>query len=193
MDLFQPYSQRTKRRKIAAEVSKIMTEVNSSNLDLQLSVTNSNSLCSKCCDDNFESMCVENEEMREFHLEKDGLMNQLIEDYTPADTASDQTEFSTFDFDLDYPEWEPRLVCDVKSDSDDELPVNENERSMQEKLADWAIKFNISRDALSALLCDLQTAIPGLPKDARTVLRTLKTVDTKTVAGGEYFYFGVQY
>jgi len=138
-------------------------------------------------------MCVENEEMREFHLEKDGLMNQLIEDYTPADTASDQTEFSTFDFDLDYPEWEPRLVCDVKSDSDDELPVNENERSMQEKLADWAIKFNISRDALSALLCDLQTAIPGLPKDARTVLRTLKTVDTKTVAGGEYFYFGVEY
>ena len=48
-------------------------------------------------------------------------------------------------------------------------------------------------EVLSALLCDLQTSIPGLPRDARTVLRTVKKVDTKTVAGGEYYYFGVHY
>jgi hypothetical protein len=40
-----------------------------------------------------------------------------------------------------------RSVGDFRSDSEDELQMTENECSIQEKLADWAIKYNISHDA----------------------------------------------
>ena len=47
---------------------------------------------------------------------------------------------------------------------------------------------------LCLIYCNvLYPSIPDLPKDARTLLRTERSFETKTVAGGYYYYFGLKY
>ena len=55
------------------------------------------------------------------------------------------------------------------------------------------MSFNISHTALSDLLQTLKPHHPELPKDARTLLRTKRHSEIKTLSGGEYYYFGVAY
>ena len=78
-------------------------------------------------------------------------------------------------------EWKTRAVDDMSSDDDDDdgdtdnsdLRPQRDEVNIRDKLADWAVMFNISQSALSKLLEVLQTVgIEGLPKDARTLLCT---------------------
>lgn len=73
----------------------------------------------------------------------------------------------------------------------DTASSNDDCNSIIKQLAQWATKFNISQLALSALLQILRNADVDVPKDARTVMCTPKTVDIANVAGGSYFYFGI--
>ena len=75
-------------------------------------------------------------------------------------------------------------------DSSDEDYDNEN---LPRKLASWAISFNISHAALNSLLPMLQESALSLPKDSRTLLRIQKNIDIRDIAGGEYYYFSLQY
>lgn len=59
-------------------------------------------------------------------------------------------------------------------------------------LAGWAVSYGISLIALSALLALLRIHFPSLPKDARTLLRTSGSKRPHMVAGGQFYYFGVQ-
>jgi hypothetical protein len=137
MEPFECYSKRTKRRKIAAKVSKILIDVNNSNVNHQLSVFSSDFPVSGSASNSpggnshiaFEDNCVENIELAlanemldchesvfgavensvisEINFEENGLTNQAIQHSNFDDTDNDETEFSTFDDDLDCLEWEP--------------------------------------------------------------------------------------
>ena len=95
--------------------------------------------------------------------------------------------FETSEF-LDKCDWEPRLVDD--SDSSDS---DSNAESIREKLAVWATNHNPSHNMLTDLLHILRTCSLDVPCDARTLLNTDRSIETKIVAGGEYYYFGLSY
>ena len=68
-----------------------------------------------------------------------------------------------------------------------------DEFNITEELARWAVSNNISYKATTDLLKVLQHGIPDLPNDCRTLLWTNKIIKCTTLAGGDYFYFGMQY
>ena len=91
------------------------------------------------------------------------------------------------------------------SDDEDQLIDDANaaegtkkrELTPAEKLAVWALMFHISHDALGGLLNVLRNLVPDveLPKDPRTVLRTVTTKTTAPritdVSDGQYYHFGL--
>ena len=60
-----------------------------------------------------------------------------------------------------------------------------------ERLSKWAVRFNISLVALTALLCVLRVYHPDLPRDAQTVLKTQTQYSIHRQAGGLYHYRGI--
>jgi len=120
----------------------------------------------------------------------------------PADLFSEEHSLSqdyNFD-DGDIPDDCAEWIPSVANDSGDECDGSSAcgvELSDKDKLVQWAVKYNISQDALSALLVVLQSydtsQINNLPKDSRTLLSTERHVDIGQKAGGDYYYFGVQY
>lgn len=97
------------------------------------------------------------------------------------------------DFDL----WVPRGLND---DSDDECDVSETTEvraSIRDELAQWTVRYNVSQTALSALLAILKTCdtseITNLPKDARTLRSIDRHINIRHNAGGDYYYFGIEY
>ena len=63
--------------------------------------------------------------------------------------------------------------------------------SLRQKLAEWAIKFNIAQAAVKTLLAILKPLAPKLPDDPRTLLSTPKSYDSKKVGDGYYHHFGI--
>lgn len=63
--------------------------------------------------------------------------------------------------------------------------------SLQEELCVWASQNNVTRQALISLLDLLRKVGHDLPKDARTVLQTPRSVVTVEKCGGKYSYFGL--
>jgi hypothetical protein len=82
---------------------------------------------------------------------------------------------------------------EVEDSDDDNEELTSNETLLHDRLANWAVAFNISHAALSDLLCILQPLNLDLPKDARTLLQTCREVQTISLAGGDYYYFGVRF
>ncbi|KAB0790333.1 hypothetical protein PPYR_04728 [Photinus pyralis] len=69
---------------------------------------------------------------------------------------------------------------------------NEAEKHIKFKLANWALKYNISNVATTDLLKLLHDHInEPLPLDARTLLNTTRNVSTECVHPGEYYHFGL--
>lgn len=77
------------------------------------------------------------------------------------------------------------------TDSDTDAMDNDSKESIKNRLAEWAILFNIPHFALSSLLCILRDADLNVPKDPRTLLGTPRHTDVKEIAGGSYHYFGI--
>lgn len=76
------------------------------------------------------------------------------------------------------------------SDSDSE-DVGISEPSLTEMLSNWAIHYGITLVAITALLAILKVYHPDLPKDARSLMKTKRTLVVKEKANGQYFYFGI--
>ena len=60
-----------------------------------------------------------------------------------------------------------------------------------ESLSKWAVRFNISHVALCALLIILKANKLDIPLEARILLATPKKSEIITVAGGQYYHFGI--
>ncbi len=61
-----------------------------------------------------------------------------------------------------------------------------------DQLAKWATESKLTRSCVNNLLEILRQTHPDLPKDARTLLQTPRSVDTMDKCGGKYSYFGLE-
>jgi len=76
-----------------------------------------------------------------------------------------------------------------ESESDD----RGNIESLRDSLAEWAMQFNVPKNAVTALLKLLSRYHVDLPQDARTLQRTPRShVISSLAGGGQYVHFGVQ-
>lgn len=80
------------------------------------------------------------------------------------------------------------------SESDAEGAQASTDYTFMQGLAKWAVKSQISREYLNNLLCLLRKSghFGFIPKDARTLLQTPKSVTAIRKCGGEYIYFGLK-
>lgn len=78
--------------------------------------------------------------------------------------------------------------------SDDSNATNENDsESLQNQLAEWAIKNSIRQHALRSLVSILNPFVKEtLPKDPRTMLNTPKTIAMIPMGRGKYWHFGLE-
>ena len=196
---FRPCSDRTKRRRVANRVSNLLAKLNEgeacedphsdcNNIAVQNDIESNNNGYSSVIgiqsdQDDISGECTYRQD------------NAFGEEQTDVDSDAEFqneniTEADVYD---DCSEWQART--DIKDSSDDDADERELDADdmLQDQLQDWAITYGISQNALSGLLHILQPSHPNLPKDARSILQTRRKVDTKLVAGGEYYYFGVQY
>lgn len=211
MSVLSCSSYRTKRRRIAAAVSNLIAEAqaedSTGNADVQ-AVANYSSILSQ---NHYDTVHPDNSEknLLDYVTEEKQKERQVFGvGYTLTDQHVEWDAEQRFDLDdSDYSlhkdavmapisapgkgdcdfqqifldensEWTARQMCDSDDDCDAESAP------LRDKLADWAVTYNISLVSLSALLSILQPSLPDLPKDARTLLRTNRLVEIKTVAGG---------
>ena len=82
-----------------------------------------------------------------------------------------------------------------ESDSDSEhfSDAAEDSGSIVRDLAEWAVKYNISLSATGSLLSALRPHLPGLPKDARTLMKTPTGMryTVRSISGGEYCHLSL--
>ncbi|XP_031330642.1 uncharacterized protein LOC116161619 isoform X2 [Photinus pyralis] len=68
----------------------------------------------------------------------------------------------------------------------------ENELDYTSKLRQWALEENISHKSLNKLLVLQREHNLTVPKDARSLLRTPRTVAMKKLGSGQFYYFGIK-
>ena len=94
-------------------------------------------------------------------------------------------------------EWVYRYFDSDEENENDTCKISNEEvneiTSIQDDLAKWATNYNVSQSPVLELLSILQKNGLDVPKDARTLLHSKRKIETSTVAGGEYFYFGLKY
>ena len=206
----QSCSYRTKRKKILSSVCEILDQLkNEENCSTQ-------SLALRSCPSAVKDSAIIHNDAQVHSVVSDVVDNHVLDNIAcqPLTSSSNIVEhtgsdhdctvdlydnqpmmdYDQYEFDLDLAEWQVRSVCDGISDNDDNCSdASVGPISLRDTLADWAVTHNESHAALSDLLSLLQPVIPDLPRDPRTLLRTERAVATKSVAGGEYYYFGLQY
>lgn len=67
----------------------------------------------------------------------------------------------------------------------------ESVENINEQLAGWAVNNNCSRSCVNSLLSILKANGLDLPKDARTLMKTPRNVNTQEKCGGSYIYYGI--
>ena len=78
------------------------------------------------------------------------------------------------------------------SDMDTESDADDNDSVFQNRLAEWASKFQISHSAIAHLISILQDSHTNLPKDPRTLLQTKRDYELRTIEGGSYYHFDMK-
>lgn len=100
---------------------------------------------------------------------------------------SDESEHS----DLDESEY--TSLMDFLSDdtSADQASDGSGPRTLRQDLAEWAAAGKIPRIQVTKLLHILHAHHPDLPLDSRTLLRTMRVVNSREVEPGRYYHFGL--
>lgn len=75
----------------------------------------------------------------------------------------------------------------------DNFEHREDNVSFTSQLQRWTIRNRISHVALNELIAILKPKYPELPRDARTLLGTMRKVNAKDVEPGRYYHFGINY
>jgi hypothetical protein len=214
-------SKRTKRRRVIAEVAKCLMHLTDNNLSdtCQSDLSDPTEICSN--EHNLQDVSVSvvhsgavlellviNNEHNTAGSSHDGMLtcdlgdictdlcdvavvmnSELSNSESVNDPFECSVDLENFD---DCSDWTCKPVCDDDEELDLELDGNSCD-NISEQLAAWAVGDNIPQASLTRLLHILSVKLPELPSDARTLLKTSRKVNTRTVAGGEYYYFGVKY
>ena len=77
------------------------------------------------------------------------------------------------------------------SDCEQGSESKEENKTFQEKLQSWAVKSKCGRPQLNELLGILREEGLEVPKDARTLCKTPRQIQTQDKCGGQYLYFGI--
>jgi len=82
----------------------------------------------------------------------------------------------------------------LTSDGEFDTPIDAvDDENLGSELADWASQCNIPQSHVGQLLNVLQKYHPTLPKDPRTLLKTVRTLNVRELSGGgQYFHFGIK-
>lgn len=84
-------------------------------------------------------------------------------------------------------------IDDNDSDSSgSSIHFEDSGKNLKDKLAEWSVVYNISCNALNALLKVLKPEIPDLPSDYRTLKCTPKEVKCVSFKSGQYVHYGVK-
>jgi len=89
------------------------------------------------------------------------------------------------EFEENWSEYDSDTVEEETQEEED------SEANLVQKLGLWASAHNITIVALSALLSVLRVHHPSLPKHPKTLLKTPRQFNIKTVEGGSYYHFGL--
>lgn len=84
-------------------------------------------------------------------------------------------------------------ISTSESEESDEYVNSLDSGSLASELRDWAVKFQVTTVALSALLCilKLHTCFSSLPSDSRSLLKTPSTIPVRPVNPGFYHHIGI--
>lgn len=214
MEAHREFSYRTKRRRISAAVSKLLDEIESHVDDAGISNTENPLSCQTSMHANITSITDNKIAGRVVpHSSQCNLFGVTCDEVDEPHSnvcahddnskieldvfSSDELPLSYIDSDVpdDCTEWQPNAVSSEDEAGEDD--TCDAELSAKEKLAEWAVNFNISHCALGTLLGILHTCdgseMNNLPKDARSLLSCRRNITVVQRAGGDYYYFGVRY
>lgn len=102
-----------------------------------------------------------------------------------GDSPVEENSHSDLDSDFGYNAY---VLTDSEQDSES---AQEDEVTLQEKLASWASTSKCGRSKLNELLGILRGEGLPLPKDSRTLLGTPRSIPTEEKCGGQYIYLGI--
>ena len=179
----------TKRRKINARVSAHLTHVKEG-LESTL-IPNIENQPSENENDEVHASTSDINSVEAGHWDDSELESSSSEGTSPegAATARCSTEHETFVQDSDHHSNDSDIEPET-FDCDSEITDN-SDAKLAANLADWASTFRITHSALQQLLLILQTFFPNLPNDARTLLKTARQYDIRTISDGLYHHFGI--
>ena len=88
---------------------------------------------------------------------------------------------------------EQGMESDIELERETCIVNNEgNEGPLQQQIARWAVDNSITRTALTSLLHILDANGLEVPKDARTILKTPRNVETSPMGLGNFCYLGLK-
>ena len=120
----------------------------------------------------------------------DGQINEhlLDVDGRREDSEADENSKSSDDG-IDWDTVDKYAALSIYSDSSS----MEEEDILADDLVNWTNQFQVNHNALDALLKILKKhGHSSLPSTARTLLKTVRVVETQSVSGMEYFNFGIE-
>ena len=187
----------TKRRRIYAEVEKILANINDDIIEEVPANDGSIAISQPSVDHTPENVVEDSALLRS---DVAGPSNASLHDPAPfvslANANSDSTFHHSIDDNFDFDSNLKSFSSTIGFVSDKVSCPKQPEKNLSDELANWAVGSNISHSALSGLLCILRNYHPDLPKDARSILKTPRTETTVnsiiSVSGGSYFHFGLE-
>lgn len=198
MNGYRPESKRTRQRKIAAEVSRLIAEACSSvvsNNDRASATSNSGCIAGMFIGDGSSNCTVEGAAVGEEIEASEKMETSAVAAHSTSCIEADciSASLATDLSNNDFPESNEWVARDIDNSDDDDHSSDEDDSKLgiRNRLADWSVRHDVSRNALTELLQLLHPLLPELPKDSRTLLCTQRVIEISTVAGGEYYYFGL--
>ena len=189
-------SKRTQKRKINKLFKQFMEECYNEN-DTHLNTVEKVQVLSE---DNDQLMlpssdCVQLNHSNAFVADKFQNINTLTSSSSlfsdgGSSNQIDTSLFKSIDQHQSFDFWEDD--SSGRFDNDDESDEGTENTDINSQLAEWAIKFNISLAALSALLIILRLHNLSLSKDPRTLLSTPFNFVVQNISEGTFCYRGIQ-
>lgn len=106
-----------------------------------------------------------------------------------SDDAAVEDDYEAFWSGEDYDKYEYLSTTD---DSADEFDAEPDIDVFKRQLAEAKVTHGIGRTAMNCILGILRQREPRLPKDCRTLVQPLRGIQLKSVAGGQYYHFGLE-
>jgi len=123
----------------------------------------------------------------ESETENDATMASVVATDTPEDLPC-----STSDTDFEVPLQYRSSSAESDHDNYHAETQQDQQESLDKLLANWSARHRVTRSAMNDLLEILKAEGHSLPKDACTLMKTPRSIDSIEKCAGEYVYFGTE-